>query len=69
MIGRLLRMRRAWLSEKLAALVVESLEDLRSGMNGRFDRLGDRMSAVEERCAIVIVQLLFSITLGMETAS
>jgi hypothetical protein len=35
--------------EKLAALLVESLEDLRTDMTERFDRLGDRMSAVEER--------------------
>lgn len=39
--------------EKLAELLVESLEDLRSDMNGRFDRLGDRMSAVEERLTAV----------------
>jgi hypothetical protein len=38
---------------KLAALFVESLEDLRTDMNGRFDRLGDRMSAVEERLTAV----------------
>ena len=39
--------------EKLAELLVESLEDLRSDMNGSFDRLGDRMSAVEERLTAV----------------
>jgi predicted nucleic acid-binding Zn-ribbon protein len=39
--------------EKLAELLVESVEDLRSDMDGRFDRLGDRMSAVEERLTAV----------------
>ena len=35
--------------EKLAALVVESLEDLRTDMSMRLDQLGDRISALTER--------------------
>ncbi len=39
--------------EKLAGLLVESLEDLRSDMNKRFDGIGDQMSAMQERLTAV----------------
>ncbi len=39
--------------EKLAALVVDSMDDLRSDMNGRFDVLSDQMSAVQDRVTAV----------------
>ena len=39
--------------EKLAGLVVESMDDLGSDMSGRFDVLGDQVSAVDGRVAAV----------------
>lgn len=39
--------------EKLAVLVSESIEDLRSDMSGRFDALGDQVSAVQDRVTAV----------------
>jgi hypothetical protein len=39
--------------EKLAGLVVESMEDLRSDMSGRFDAIGDQISALQERVTAV----------------
>ena len=39
--------------EKLAGLVVESMHDLRSDMSGRFDALGDQISALQERVTAV----------------
>jgi predicted nucleic acid-binding Zn-ribbon protein len=39
--------------EKLAELVVDSMDDLRSDMSGRFDSIGDQISALQERVAAV----------------
>jgi hypothetical protein len=39
--------------EKLAELVVESMEDLRSDMSGHFDVVGDQLSALQERVTAV----------------
>ena len=39
--------------EKLAELVVESMDDLRSDVSGRFDVLGDQVSAVQDRVTAV----------------
>ena len=35
--------------EKLAQLVVDSMDELRSDMNGRFDTVGDQLSALQDR--------------------
>jgi hypothetical protein len=39
--------------EKLAGLVVESMDDLRTDMNARFDAIGDQISAVQDRVTAV----------------
>lgn len=39
--------------EKLAGLVVESLDDMRSEMSARFDIIGDQISALQERVTAV----------------
>ena len=39
--------------EKLAALVVESIDDLRSEMSGQFEALGDKVSALQDRVSAV----------------
>ena len=39
--------------EKLATLVVESMEDLRSDMGGRIDHVGDQVAALLDRVTAV----------------
>ncbi len=39
--------------EKLAALVVESMDDLRADMTGRFDGISDQVSALQDRVTAV----------------
>ena len=39
--------------EKVAELVVDSMGDLRSDMSGRFDVLGDQVSAMQARVTAV----------------
>ena len=39
--------------EKLAQLVVDSMEDLRSDMNRRFDGVGDQVAALQDRITAV----------------
>jgi hypothetical protein len=49
MIARRLQRKKIDTLEKLAELVVESTEGLRSEMSGRFDGIGDQISALQER--------------------
>ena len=39
--------------EKLAALVVESMDDLRSEVGARFDRIGDQIAALQDRVTAI----------------